>query len=299
MLLRRTAPTVAVLGAAALVLTACGDSTDDTPAATEAPTTTATAPGNPLPVGGADLAMLTPVLAGDPCSTQLTEPVTALITHQYGKLGNPAGDITVTTAPGNGPGSMKGCTFTITGGASDWQIPTITVATLPSSANALSTTVMGGDLAVIEPAPAGLSIRPGCNENDPLNPEPCTLTRIAYDQAGLQIETMLAGTGQTFYDPTREGREKPDAGYRTVTPSIASSGQRIGATEIVGDDWLMRARIAPKGLGDAPIDAFVVQTTVSGGGDPSENKAATALTKDLSSYLNMNTPKIERGASIR
>lgn len=298
MLLRRTAPTVAVLGTAAIVLSACGGNNADTGAATTTGTTTTAtkaAAGGALPVGGADLAALTPVLAGDPCNTQLTDPVTALITYQYGKLGHPATDITVTTAPGNGPGSMKNCTFTITGAAADWQIPTVSVATLAAASNALSTTVTNGNVAVIEPAPAGLSIRPACNEKDPLNPEPCKPTRIAYDQAGLQVETMLAATGQTFYDPTGRGRERPDSGHRTVTPSNPPDrGQRYGTMGAVGDDWIMSARIAPRGQTptSAPIDAFTVTATVSGGSDPAKNRAAAALTKDIGSYLDKNTPKI-------
>ncbi|WP_137725849.1 hypothetical protein [Prescottella subtropica] len=301
MLLRRTAPAVAVLGAAALVLTACGDSNDDTPAATETTTTTTTAPGNTLPVGGANLPELTQALAGDPCSTQLTDPVTALITYQYGKLGHPTSDITVTTKPGDGPGTMKGCTFTIAGAAADWTVPTITVATLAAESNPLSTTIDAGKIAAIEPAPAGLDIRSGCNESDVLMPKPCTQTRIAYDQAGLQIETMLAESGKTFKDTADIGRDRLDTGYRTVTPTDVTPQFQVSQTSLVGDDWTMRARIATRGFSDAsaPIDAYTVQAIVTGSGDPAEDKTAAALTKDISSYLGKNTPKIERGASIR
>lgn len=295
MLLRRSAPAIAILGAAAVALSACGGTNDDAPADTTATTTSAAAEndGTSLPAPVADLAALTTTLASDPCDSQLTEPVIGIITYQYRALGFSADDISVDTATGTGPGTMTNCTFTIDAGAAEWTVPTVSIATLPAADNALSTAQDGGKIAPIEPAPEGLDIRPPCSENDPLNPTPCRYTRIAYDQVGLSVEEEIAATGKTFLDTTGKGRELPDSGYRTVEPVDAFGIRKLPSTEVVGDDWVMLARMAPRNmsLSQQPVDGYVITAATPAGADPAEDDNADELTDAINSYLNENTPQ--------
>lgn len=304
MAMSRTSLTVALLGVTAVVLSACGGSTEETPGGSGTSSAGGASQSNAgtpiLPAPLTDFAALATTASKDACSSDITDPVTEIIKYQYEKAGNDVSSLKVETSKGIGPGNLNNCTFSLSG-SSTWNVPTVSVAVLPAAENPLSTTVDDlGRLAPIEPAPAGLDIQRPCNDSDVLNPAaPCSPTRIAYDQAGLITEEVIAATGKTFLDPSTTVGKAPDSGYRKVNATTGSTKDQINATRVVGDDWLLYARIAPSQLNNqAPaLDAYFVSTDVTGGGDPDSSSGPAAdLTMAISDYFRAGTSTLPKGS---
>lgn len=219
---------VAVVGMAAIALTAGGCSSDPDPDVFDPAPAAAPAAAPTLPSRIADLDTLAATAANDPCAPELADSVTSIVNNWQYQKNVALSDVSVTATAGKGPTGEAQCRFDIDiagGGDHPWSADSITITMLPKAANVVSDP--------IGPPPAGLAIGwmdDGLGDADILESAGKSMgttfqpsgERVGPDRIAAATEAAMAATGLAFNAPDAKNVPSGDLGNPKHTQGISA-----------------------------------------------------------------------------